>query len=333
MEQCSGEQAAQYKVQIVRRLLSERGSKNPNRLVDLTGGFGVDFSFLAPCFSEAIYVERQQRLCDVALHNFPLLSLQHAGVVCGDGTAYLHDMPKATMIYLDPARRNAQGAKVYGISDCEPDVSQLADELVDKADIVMIKLSPMLDWHEAMAELRHVREVHIVAVHGECKELLLVMEKDALLSPMVYCVNDSQTFAIRADKASCIPPAPFAAPETGMMLYEPNAATMKSGFFEALEQQYGVQAIGPNSHLFVSKTVAVHFPGRVFRILGVSSFNKKELRRCLQGIDQANIAVRNFPLSADKLRSRLKLRDGGDNYLFATTTASRQHLLLICKKE
>ncbi len=331
MEQCSSEQTARYKAALVQRLL--KGEKGGN-MVDLTGGFGVDFSFLSPVFDEAVYVEQQEHLCKIVQENTKVLGLQQSCIIHDDSIAYLHQMQHADIIYLDPARRDAHGARTFALQDCTPNILDIKDELLQKARWVIVKLSPMLDWHRAVSELSSVREVHVVSVGNECKELLLVMEgkecerKEAPLT--IYCVNDELVFTCNMDQinegvriAERI--------EKDMYLYEPNASIMKVGCFGVCAKQYDVKAIARNSHLFVSDTLIPHFPGRIFRITAVTSMNKRELKETLQGIKKANVAVRNFPLKADELRKKLKLSDGGDIYLFGTTTEQDKHLILLTK--
>ena len=332
MEQCSSEQTARYKAALVQRLL--KGEKGGN-MADLTGGFGVDFSFLSPLFDEAVYVEQQEHLCKIAQENIVRLGLGQSEVVHDDGVAYLQRMGQADLIYLDPARRDAHGARTYDTTDCTPNLLEIKEELLQKARWVVVKLSPMLDWHKAVNDLQKVTEVHVVSVGNECKELLLVMEGNVNEHPderplTIYCVNDEQVFTCSMDEmnegvriAERI--------EQGMFLYEPNASMMKVGCFGACATRYEVQAVARNSHLFVSDTLIEQFPGRVFRIMAVSAMNKRELKTVLQDIKKANVAVRNFPLKADELRKRLKLADGGDIYLFGTTTEEDRHLVLVTK--
>ena len=332
MEQCSSEQTARYKAALVQRLL--KGDKGGN-MADLTGGFGVDFSFLSPLFGEAVYVEQQDHLCKIAQENINRLGLGQSEVVHDDGVAYLQRMGQADLIYLDPARRDAHGARTYDITDCTPNLLEIKEELLQKARWVVVKLSPMLDWHKAVNDLQKVTEVHVVSVGNECKELLLVMEGNDHEHPderplTIFCVNDGQVFTCSMDEmnegvriAERI--------EKGMYLYEPNASMMKVGCFGVCAARYEVQAIARNSHLFVSDTLIEQFPGRIFRIMAVSAMNKRELKTVLQDIKKANVAVRNFPLKADELRKRLKLADGGDIYLFGTTTEEDRHLVLVTK--
>ena len=329
MEQCSSEQTARYKQQLVQRLCGQ--TQNEGTLVDLTGGLGVDFSFMAQGFRQAYYVEQQVELCALAKYNFPLLGLSSAQIICGDGTTFLQSMAdQAMVIFLDPARRDAAGSKTYAIEDCSPDVAALSDELVNKAQWVVVKLSPMLDWHAAVTQLKHVCEVHIVGVGGECKELLLVMQQHSDEQPLqLYAVNDGKVFTCSAEEAQ--QRTPLLQTSTFDYLFEPHASLMKAGCFAALSARYGVKGLATNTHLFAAMMPVNDFPGRQFRVLAVTPFSKKSLRSALHGIEKANLAVRNFPLSVVELRKRLKLKEGGEHYLFATTIGT-MHALIICKK-
>ena len=344
MEQCSSEQTAHYKAAIMRELSERR------RMVDLTGGFGVDFSFLARSFEEAIYVERQQPLCDIARENFRRLGIHQAEVVCGDAEEYLRNMPKADLIYIDPARRDSHGGRTYALSDCTPDVLTLRNLLLSKAERVLLKLSPMLDWRKAVHDLGedYVREIHIVSVQNECKELLLVMaDRDSRGARNVesgvrhvHCVNltgEAEQHFVFVPQISLHTPHSTLHEKSFTLhefnyLYEPNASIMKAGCFDALAQQFGICQIAQNSHLFVSDVRVNNFPGREFAIESVSTMGKRELKEKLGGMTQANIAVRNFPLTVAELRRRLKLSEGGSTYIFATTLADKSHVLLITRK-
>ena len=342
--------------------------------VDLTGGFGVDFSYIASRLGmKSMYVERQAHLCEVAKENFERLGLKNVSVKNGDGIEVLHSFHSKKnaasdslgiteeqsqsllktnfglkLIFIDPARRDDAGNKVVSLKDCTPDVTVLQEEMLSKADYVIIKLSPMLDWHRAVSELSHVREVHIISVNNECKELLLVlsarnmgdMEASSADGEVkhagnlrIYCVNDAQSFVCdELDMESS--PVRIAPPvlEEMQYLYEPNASLMKAGCFGVLSDRYDARMLSKNSHLFVSQAPIEAFPGRSFRIIAISSFNKKELKRHLSGITKANIATRNFPLSVAELRKRLKLKDGGETYIFATTLSNESHVLVITEK-
>lgn len=355
--------------------------------VDLTGGFGVDFSYIASRLGmKSMYVERQAHLCEAAKENFGRLGLKNAIVKNGDGIEVLHSFASKKddaaseslgitedqsrsllktnlglkLIFIDPARRDDAGNKVVSLKDCTPDVTLLQEEMLSKADYVIIKLSPMLDWHRAVSELNCVKEVHIISVNNECKELLLVLSArnkggnvgsnsfpvqdngSVLLSVedfghpgnlRIYSINDSQSFVcdeMEMEESSVkIAPSTF---EEMQYLYEPNASLMKAGCFSILSKRYEAKMLSKNSHLFVSRDLIAAFPGRSFRIIAISSFNKKELKRHLSGITKANIATRNFPLPVAELRKRLKLKDGGETYIFATTLSDESHVLVITEK-
>ena len=320
MEQCSSEATAKYKARMAGKGL---------RFVDLTAGFGVDAAFIAEGFQQVVTIEQQEKLCAITSENYRLLGLSQVEVRCGDGVDYLHAMEHADLIYIDPARRDEHGGRTYDIADCTPNVLELREELLAKADRVMIKLSPMLDWRKAVEDLGKVSEVHIVSVDNECKELLLVLSE--LSKPLqVFCVNDGQTFSFRpASTQSLSLPS---LPSSFFFLYVPNASIMKAGCFEELAERFQIAPLDRNSHLFVSDSEVSGFPGRCFKIEKITSLNKRELKEALADIRQANISVRNFPLSVAELRKRLKLQDGGDTYIFATTVADKGHQLLICHK-
>ena len=353
-----------------------------SRMTDLTGGFGVDFSFTSCAFASATYVERNAQLCHMVEHNLPLLGIDNAKVVCADAVDYLSTLDMQTMIFLDPARRDQHGAKTVMLADCTPDVVQLLPQLLKKSRFTMLKLSPMLDWHKAVEDLQGtVREVHIVSVGGECKELLLVLSEEIESELKVFCADleaggsgeaglsggssgssssSCSSFSsepssprtpsspsapshpstpslsaflfVYAPGSSCPAPNSKLKTQNSKFLHEPNASIMKAGCFDELAAAYGVSPVSRNSHLFLSAEPVDGFPGRSFSIERVTTLNKRELRQALAGIEKANIATRNFPLSVAELRKRLKLKDGGDVYIFATTTAEDEHLLLISHK-
>ena len=320
MEQCSSEATAIYKARIAGK---------GQLFVDLTTGFGVDAAFIAKGFQRAVTIEQQANLYAVTAENYRRLGLNHVEVRCGNGVDYLHTMEHADLIFIDPARRDEHGGRTYGIADCTPNILELREELLHKADRVMVKLSPMLDWCKAVEDLKTVSEVHIVSVDNECKELLLVLTETT--KPLqVFCMNDEQEFVFSPDLIQR--PSQLPMPSSFRFLYVPNASIMKAGCFEELAIRFQLTPLDKNSHLFISDRDVPDFPGRCFVVDKMTSMNKRELKEALTGVRQANIAVRNFPLSAVELRKRLKLQDGGDIYIFATTVADKGHQLLICHK-
>lgn len=335
MEQCSSEATARYKASIAARFVD---AKNCG-FIDITGGFGVDFSYMAKGFKSATYIERQENLCELAAINLPLLGLSNATILNTDGEDYIKNahFTDETVVFMDPARRDKNGGRTYAIGDCTPDVLGFIDNLLQKAALVIIKLSPMLDWHATVADLNRVvsnhdavREVHIVATKNECKELLIVLSTRTSAPPSIHCVNDDSLFSFDERTANNAKNTDFTdSSETPKYLLVPNAAVMKAGCFRELELVLGIRQIAPSSHLFVSDSEISGFPGRTFQISAVSSLNKKELKAMLSGIERANISCRNFPLKPEELRKRLKIKDGGNDYIFATTTQNGDHRLYL----
>ena len=391
MEQCSSELTARYKREIADRILSQDTGQSVNRksvnresvnresvnresvnrksvnrksvnrkFLDATGGFGVDFSFMSDAFDEAVYVERAPGLCTLAARNLALLGKKNVSIICADAVSYLNSVSSTadeyTLIYLDPARRDAHGGRTYALADCTPDVTAMMERLLMLSRYVLLKLSPMLDWRKAVADLapHHVQEVHIVAVDNECKELLLLVRQDSGEAkgeaPRLVCIDihsrdGSRTVYTPLQSPACNPQSPifnlpssiFNLPSSifnlpSSILYEPNAAMMKAGCFHELAADFGIEQLAPNSHLFTSANPVTDFPGRCFRITAVTSMSKRDLRSTLGHLKRANISVRNFPLSADELRRRLKLADGGTDYIFATTLYDGTHVVILCTK-
>ena len=329
LEQCSGEAAARYKADIVKRLFPEGATA----MADLTGGLGVDFSFVAPHFKHAAYVERQEELCTLATHNFPLLGLNHAAVHHADGVVYLRQMQAVDLLFLDPARRDAAGRKTVLLEDCEPNVLELLPLLLEKSTVCILKLSTMLDLHRALAVLRCVAEVHVFAERGECKDLLLVLRKDCNNSTtpaVVYCADDNHRFHFTIEEETTATPTYTST--LGAYLYEPSPSLLKAGAFKSVATRFGVKKLHPNSHLYTSDVLHANFPGRSFSVERTCGFGKRELKNFCVDTSQANLTVRNFPASVADLRKRLKLREGGLAYWFATTLSDDSHCLIACLK-
>ena len=330
LEQCSGEAAARFKAEMVERLLKDDDKQGGRSLsmADLTGGLGVDFSFLAPLFNEATYVERQEELCRLARHNFPLLGLQNARIVCADAKDYLRQMQPVDLIFLDPARRDGAGRKTVRMEDCEPDVCHLLPLLLQKAHHIVLKLSPMLDIAAALEALGCVGQVGVVSAGGECKDLVLLLSANAA-SPVITVSEGTEKFVFTPQQEA--EATPLYATECGIYLYEPGPALLKAGCFKLIATRFGLQKLHPHSHLYTGDIYLPHFPGRSFRVEKVFSFGKQDLKQLRSQIASANITVRNFPTTVDKLRAKLKLHDGGNHYLFATTLHNQSHVLILCE--
>ena len=366
MEQCSSEATAMYKASLAERLLygnsgntdgnsgnsdnnsgstkGKGGGEPTGTLIDLTGGFGVDFSYMARRFRKALYVEQQEELCKVALHNFSVLGLEQADVTCCSAEQFLDTIDvidtankPCDVLFLDPARRDGAGRKTVAISDCTPDVVSLQDSLLRLSDYVIVKLSPMLDIKQALRELRNVEEVHVVSVKGECKELLFVMKSNAGGGECsVHCVNlgtPDAEFVCESQKNGS--PKANARMDyvtdtlsAGQYLFEPNASIQKAGLQDMFAAKWGLRKLHPMSHLFIGTQPIPHVPARQFVITATSDFSKAGLKTFLKDTKQANLTVRNFPESVDKLRSRLKIKEGGSTFLFATTLFDGSHILI-----
>lgn len=322
IEQCSSEAAAKYKA----------GLLEGQSFADFTGGLGIDTYYISQHFQQADYVERQAELCDLARHNFAVLN---ADVKVWNETAedYLRRCETKDCIFIDPARRDEHGRKTVSIADCTPDVAVLQDLLLEKAGKVMVKLSPMLDVSKALEELRHVREVHVVAVANECKELDVVLERGYQGEPQFVCVNllteQPELRFTMEEERHC---SGRLAENVLDYLYEPNPALMKAGCYKLLTTRYDVFKLHKNSNLYTSEQYISDFPGRVFKVEGWAPYNKKVKQTLLSDVDKASIAVRNFPLSVAELRKTMRLVDGDETYLFATTLKGEKKVVIRTKK-
>lgn len=331
LEQCSSETTARYKADLVRRLVPDG-----RRMVDLTGGLGVDFSAMAPMFREAVYVEQSEDLCALARHNFPLLGLplvpeSGVEVVQADAEVFAATMPPADLVFIDPARRDDVGRKTVRIEDCRPDLTRLLPTLLERATVVVAKLSPMLDIDDAVSRLQGVSEVHIVGTAGECKEVVLVMTTDARPYPVIHMADDKGCLAYcRADEREA---QPAYAAEVKRWLYVPSAVVMKAGAFKWTAVRFGLEKLHPDTHLYTSDAFVADFPGRVMEVTGCYGFSKQEVKRLKTDIgEKANVAVRHFPEAAETVKRRLKLKDGGDRFVFAVTMADGTHRLIAARR-
>ena len=323
IEQCSSEASAKYKAALL----------EGQSFADLTGGLGVDTYYISQHFQQSDYVERQPELCELAKHNFSVLN---ADIKVWNETAedYLRHCEPKDCIFLDPARRDEHGHKTVSIADCTPDVGTLQDNLLQKAKRVMVKLSPMLDISKALEMLHHVKEVHVVAVANECKELDFIMERDYQGVVQFSCVNlltdqPEVRFTLEEER-NCICSI---ADGISKYLYEPNPALMKAGCFKLLTEHYAVSKLHKNSNLYTSEQLITDFPGRVFEVESWAHYNKKLKQTLLSDVDKASIAVRNFPLSVAELRKALKIGDGDAVFLFATTLKGEERVVVRTKKQ
>ena len=330
-------------------------------LVDLTGGMGVDTAFLSDNFDKAYYVEMQEELCEIAKHNFKILN-KNVEVVNDNAEHFLTICDKVDCIYLDPARRDEYGRKMVSLHDCSPDVAELQDILLEKAKTVIVKLSPMLDIDIVKKELKNIKEIHVVAVRNECKELLVVLGQQTTdngqqtlpmargLQLKAIDLRENWNFDFSEDEE--LEAQWTLADNVGKYLYEPGVACMKAGCFKLLSQKYNLDKLHRNSHLYTSDELASDFPGRIFEVVNTVPFDKKAKKEissiCQQTTDnrqqtdsklaakssklKASVTVRNFPLSAEELKKNLGLQDGNDFYIFGTTMKGEKKVVVLTKK-
>jgi hypothetical protein len=325
LEQSSSESTAKYKSNLC----------EGNTFVDLTGGFGIDCCFMSERFVRSVYVERQAELCALAILNYKALNRNNIEVINAETEIFLTEMNPVDWIFIDPARRSLSGKKVVLLSDCEPDVSALSSLLLQKANRLMIKLSPMMDISAALKELPNTYEIHIVSIENECKEVLLLLDQELHSSPKITTINlgkndKKDVFKFSQHEESAVQIGFALAAET--YLYEPNASVMKSGAFKLIANRFELHKLHINTHLYTSFKLSLDFPGRIFEVQNQWGSSKNELRELASKTHKANISVRNYPLSVDELRKKLKIKEGGEIYLFACTLSNDQKVIIECKK-
>ena len=321
LEQCSSESAARYKQAFV----PEGG-----RIADLTGGLGVDCWMMSRRAAKADYCERQAELCAAARHNFEVLGADNITVHEGDGISWLQAQPERfDLIYLDPARRDMSARKVYDIADCEPDLLAIKDLLLEKAQRVLAKLSPMADISRTLAQLPETRELHIVAVGGEVKELLVLLTPEKTAEPQIVAADGALRFAFAP------PEEPAAsvryADRIGRYLYQPSKALRKAGAFRLLSQRYGLAKLAPATHLYTADEAVEGFPGKRFEVEEVLDWGRAAIAELKRRYDRLEMTALNFPLDTEALRRRTGIAGGGDRHVFATTLSDKKKILLICK--
>lgn len=321
VEQTSSEKTAEYKSRLV----------SGQSLIDLTGGFGVDDFYFSKRVPEVVHCEIDPQLSEIAAHNFSKLNAANIRCEPGDGTEILERLDcRFDWIYIDPSRRSEAKGKVFMLADCLPNVPESLDFYFSHSDSILIKTAPLLDITAALSELRNVKQIHVVAVENEVKELLFSLSAGFSASPEIISANlldgNSQFFKWYPAKDCDVS---YGYPKD--YLYEPNAAIMKSGAFNAIGPAYGLEKLHRHSHLYTSRELVPDFPGRIFRIEKALDYNKRHMKEWLQG-KTANVTVRNFPETVETLRRKWKIQDGGNLFCFFTTSATNDKIVLLCAK-
>ena len=323
-EQCSSEQTALYKQQLV---------TEEDTLCDLTGGLGIDSYYFSRRVKQVYYIERFPSYCEVARANMATLGARNVVVLEGDSTQWLDQLPAIDVFYVDPARRGEGNKRMFALSDCEPDLTQLLPRLLAKAPRVIAKLSPMADLRQTLALLPTTQAIHILSVKNECKELLFVIGREPRESAVpIHCVHLTKQAAsdecfvcsLEAEQQA----ASHLATTLRRYLYEPNASVLKAGAFKQVACQFPVEKLQVSSHLYTSDHYLDRFPGRRFEVDEVIPFHSKSCKQLAGQSLQANVTTRNFPLTVEALRKKCRIREGGDIYLFATTGPKEEKLLI-----
>lgn len=320
-EQCSSALTAAYKQRLVKG----------DSVCDLTGGLGVDTYYLAQKTVKSYYIERFDSYCEAARHNLPLLGVNHVEIIQGDCRDMLLSLPDVGCFYIDPARRGDANKRLFAINECEPDVLAMKTVLLEKATRLIIKVSPMADIVHTLQLLPETSQVHILSVRNECKELLFVLDRERSQQPNIYCINyrsdgteDSFVFTLQQEHQTDIP----ISENVKKYLYEPNASILKAGAFRSVAHLFGLLKLHVNSHLYTSNQLLPHFPGRGFEVHSIIDFSSKNIKKLSDSIPKANITVRNFPLKVEQIRTKTHIKEGGENYLFATTLSNDQKVLI-----
>ncbi len=329
LEQCSSEATARFKAQLV---------AEGDIMADLTGGFGIDFTFISKHFKQADYVETNEALCKIAENNLHAFGLTNWQVFNTDAESYLkqHNGQRFDLLFVDPARRDANGRKTVAPSDCTPDLTLLQDVFRQKARKVMVKYSPMLDIGTAIKELRNIESIYTISVANECKELLIIQnfEANAGSDIRLFCVNikpqknDVFTTSLNKEKEATV----SIATSVGKYLYEPNSSIMKAGAFKSICEAWDIEPLQQNSHLYTSQTLKPEVQGRAFEVIGTCRINAADFNKTFPDTKKANLTIRNCPLRQEDIRKKLKIKEGGDLYLFATTLMNKELVLIGCKK-
>lgn len=319
MEQCSSEQTGLFKSKLVQG----------KTVVDLTGGFGVDAYFFAKQFLEVSYVEQNAELFEIVQHNFKVLNapVQCYQTSCEDFLE--NNQQQFDLAYIDPSRRD-ETKRVFKLTECTPNVIELLPQLLKTAKQIFIKTSPLLDIKQTLNDLQLVSKAWVVSVNNDCKEVLYLVESSKTISPEIVAVNLSKntlTFSFNYE-SEVNTSIDFSEPLS--YLYEPNASVLKAGGFKSVAAQFGINKLAVNTHLYTSEKLVVDFPGRSFKINHTLEYNEKSFK--VLGIKKANITTRNFTDSIEQIKKKLKLTDGGNDYIFATRISNDKPILIVCFK-
>ncbi|MDB4534621.1 class I SAM-dependent methyltransferase [Vicingaceae bacterium] len=320
MEQCSSEKTGLYKSKIIKG----------ESLIDLTGGFGIDSFYFSKEFKTIIHIEQNTLLSELAEKNFKLLKANNIESINATAEEFIDSTNiKADFIYIDPSRRNVN-ERVFKLDDCTPNIIDLAPEIFKIADQILIKTAPLLDIKQTIKDLKKVSEIWVISVDNDCKEVLYLIDKNNTSAPEINTINltkNNQEFSFNYEN-EINSSVSYSLPEK--YLYEPNSAILKAGAFNSVSDKYRIDKIAPNSHLYTSESKVENFPGRIFKIEKTIPYSTKEFKKI--GLKKANISCRNFKETVEQTKKKIKLKDGGNHYVFATTDINNKPILIICVK-
>ena len=322
LEQCSSMQTGLYKSALI----------SGDSIIDITSGMGVDDYYFSKVFKKLYYCELNKNLHNITKHNFNILNINNVTFFNGDGIEFIKKIKKVDWIYADPGRRDENIKKVFLLSDCLPNIPKNLNHLFNKTNKILLKLSPLLDISSAINELKFVKEVHIVSVKNECKELLIILENEYTDEIKIKTINietkQNQTFNFSKNKETTLA-ANFS--EIKDYLYEPNSSIMKSGGFNSLSIKFNTPKLHPNSNLYTSEKLINEFPGKIFKIDKIINYDKKQIKKAVPEM-KANISTRNFPFKIEEIKKKNKIKDGGEIYLFFTTNFENKPVVIKCKR-
>ncbi|KAA5532004.1 THUMP-like domain-containing protein [Paenimyroides baculatum] len=320
IEQTSSETLAKFKAELI----------SGEKLIDLTGGFGVDDYYFAKRFKKVVHCEFQEDLSAIVQHNFKVLNADNIETVSGDSISYLKQSTENfDWIYIDPARRDDKKTKVFLLKDCTPNVVELQEFLFERSDHILIKVAPLLDISSILNELDNVKAIYAIGLHNEVKELLIVLEKDFINQPELIAVNISNDGIIHQDIFPLNDAADSQLSLPLNYLYESFSSYLKIGVYNDIATKFNVNKLHKHSHLYTSNEL-VDFAGRCFKIEQIIPYNKKDIK-FLENT-KCNITTRNFPLKVEEIRKKHKIKDGGDLYAFFTTDLNNDKIVVLCKK-
>ena len=326
-EQCSSEATARYKAAIIRQL-----GKKQDILIDLTGGYGVDTYFLSEQTTQAHYVERNEELCRIAQHNFQIANkpIHVHNTSAEDFLAQYSmagsvssDVKKEVVVYLDPARRDAHGGKVFRIEDCEPNIIKILPSLRAISNTILIKFSPMLDITSALQSLGNEWDVHVVALHNEVKEIIFVTGNNRIHAVNILHEGNDQFSFTRSEEKSALCAMADCICE---YIYEPNAAIIKAGAFRLVAERFQLHKLDHNTHLYTADQLTENFPGRVWKVIAQPIKNQRDIAAL--GIQRAAILTRNYPLTPEELRKKFKVQESDSHFLIGARIATKPTLIL-----